>query len=91
MACPPRDSHKLWLSSQGSGHKIGKINSIERRTYELKIQLPEEAKRIHYIKTDDPVGIEAYWHNRFMGKHKNGEWFELSAADVKSFKRRRFM
>ena len=71
----------------GKFHKIGKTNSIGRREYDLAIQLPEKPTTIHVIKTDDPDGIEAYWHKRFEAKRKGGEWFDLSSSDVKAFKR----
>ncbi len=68
-------------------YKIGKTFNPIRREGEIILQLPEKVHPIHYIKSDDPSGIEAYWHNRFATKRKEGEWFELSASDVKAFKR----
>jgi len=81
----------IYLMKSGKFFKVGRSNATGRREYELGIQLPEKLKTVHVIRTDDPPGIEAYWHNRFGAKRKNGEWFELDAADVTAFKRRKFM
>ena len=81
----------VYLMKSGRFYKIGRTNSAGRREYELGIQLPEKCSMVHQIKTDDPVGIEEYWHKRFRDSRRNGEWFELSAEDVAIFKRRRFM
>lgn len=81
----------VYMLKAGRNYKVGRSNSFDRRARELKIQLPEQAETVHVIRTDDAVGIEAYWHKRFESKRKNGEWFELNAQDVKAFKRRKFM
>jgi hypothetical protein len=81
----------VYLMKSGRYHKIGRSDCVEKRNYEIGIKLPEELKTIHKIKTDDPIGIEAYWHKRFEAKRKGGEWFDLSGSDVKTFRRRTFM
>ena len=81
----------VYLMKSGKYHKIGRTNSPDRRQYEIGIQLPEELIQIHSIETDDPSGIETYWHNRFSHCRLKGEWFELKPSDIKAFRRRKYM
>lgn len=79
------------MIKSGRHYKIGRSNAVGRRERELAIQLPEKTALVHSISTDDPVGIEQYWHKRFADRRGNGEWFNLSRDDVKAFRRRKFM
>lgn len=81
----------VYLIRMGEFHKIGKSNDIGRRVYELGLRLPEKHDVIHIIETDDPAGIEAYWHRRFAAQRANGEWFRLPPSDVAAFRRRSYM
>jgi len=80
-----------WVYLFKHGHykqyRIGQTFDLLRRGKEIRIQLPERAILIHSIETVDPVGVETYWLNRFNSKRMNGDWFNLSHADVKEFKR----
>lgn len=72
-----------------SGHhyKIGRTVSVGSRERQLAIKIPIPPTTVHKIETDDPSGVEAYWHRRFENKRGEGEWFALSSEDVRAFKR----
>ena len=81
----------VYLMQFGTEYKIGTSSNVDRRFRELKTQMPYEGKVIHTIETGDPEGIEAYWHGYFSEKRLKGEWFKLSASDVKYFKKGKLM
>ncbi len=62
----------VYLLKSGKYFKIGRSKNLEKRVKQIAVTLPESLTLIHAIQTDDPSGIEAYWHNRFSEKRKNG-------------------
>jgi hypothetical protein len=79
----------VYLVKSGKHYKIGRSNHAGRRSNDSTLRLPERLEVIHTISTDDPAGIERYWHTRFADRRLDGEWFALTMGDISAFKRRR--
>lgn len=77
----------VYLIQVGHDYKIGWTANLERRMRDMATYVAEKPSLIHTIPTDDPLGVEVYWHNRFANKWIRGEWFALTSEDVRTFRR----
>ncbi len=81
----------VYMMRSGRRYKIGHTTSPSRRHREVRLDLPEPTSLVWSIPTDDPRGIEDYWHRRFESKRvRDTEFFTLDASDVAAFKRRKY-
>jgi hypothetical protein len=81
----------VYMLRSGRRYKIGHTTSPARRHREVRLDLPDPTTLVHSIPTDDPPGIEAYWHERFASKRiRQTEFFTLDAQDVAAFRRRKY-
>lgn len=85
----------VYLMRYGSGgavYKVGIAESVPRRHAQIAMMTPQDLRVLHSIPTDDPRGIEDYWHRRFESKRVEGkkELFRLSSEDVAAFRSRKY-
>lgn len=84
---PAEPTGAVYLLRHGPHHKIGCSRAPDHRLTELRLMLPPQSHVVHMIKTDDPHGVESYWHRRYAEKRVRGEWFRLTREDVAAFRR----
>jgi hypothetical protein len=77
----------VYIGKQHGKYKIGKAKDFTRRREDITLLGSEPFDLLHVIETDDMTGVEKYWHERFKSKWIRGEWFKLTLADLKAFKR----
>ncbi|NJM29972.1 MAG: GIY-YIG nuclease family protein [Rhizobiales bacterium] len=79
----------VYLQQIGDKYRIGQTNSVVGRYRQVQMETPTPVRYVHTILTDDPKGVEAYWHKRFEACKLpiNGDWFALKASDVAAFKK----
>jgi len=88
-----KPSGHVYLVKSGRLYKIGQTANRWQRMNQLDRQTAEGIEEvIHTIAAfDDAPGIERYWHQRFKEKCVKREWFDLSAEDIRAFKKRKWM
>lgn len=78
----------VYMMRSGKRYKIGHTTSPSRRHREVRLDLPDPTLLVHSYATDDPRGMEQYWHRRFEAKRvRDTEFFLLSASEIAAFKR----
>lgn len=82
----------VYLFKDTTAYKIGSSIDPASRRLTLQTGNPRDIRLIHQIITDDPRGIEDYWHRRFNARRRimagGSEWFDLRREDVAVFRSR---
>lgn len=74
----------IYLIKCGPYFKIGRTNKVERRMVQLGVQMPHPLEVVWTKQVSDMHRAERYLHDMFAHKRMNGEWFDLTAADIEA-------
>jgi hypothetical protein len=78
----------VYVIHGGKHYKIGLSRNVEKRLRALDASLPFPVTTVCTFETDNMLQLERQLHliYRKAGKHVNGEWFDLSEADITALK-----
>lgn len=65
--------------------KIGKTKNLKTKIF-FPFKMPFEWEVIHTIKSSNVDSLETFFHKKYQHKLINGEWFHLSAENIKEIK-----
>ncbi len=77
----------VYLIRSAYGIKIGKSVNVKSRTRLFEVKLPFPITVEHYAWFEDYSFAERDLHRQYHAKRLEGEWFDLSAADVETIKK----
>lgn len=85
----PSDNPKggyVYLVRSPYGVKIGKSVNVKSRTRLFEVKLPFPITVEHYAWFEDYSFAERDLHRQYHAKRLEGEWFDLSSADIAAIK-----
>ena len=81
----------VYLIKSGRYYKIGRSNSSGRREYELAIQLPERASKVHEIRTTIRLASKHIGTTGLNRNEKTANGLISARSKSNAFRRRKFM
>jgi hypothetical protein len=76
----------VYLVWSEHGYKIGKSVNVRQRTRLFSVKLPFPIRVEHFAKFSDYSQAEKTLHDYFHEQRLDGEWFQLSEADIELIK-----
>jgi len=76
----------IYVIKSEYGYKIGKTVNLKSRTSLFSVKLPFPIELVHYAWFENYSQAERKFHDIFSSKRLEGEWFNLSAADIAAIK-----
>jgi T5orf172 domain len=73
----------VYVIQSGAYFKIGHTTNLKQRLDALQLAHPASVMVCYQLDTPESASLECYLHQRFDRARVRGEWFALSAVDLK--------